>query len=186
MAVCVFELFWRSENASMAAFAPFFKEPMISCHSFGKPVNCIWTSLQLQSTNIQKIHDQKCSFSLNTKENLNRNSKLVLKEEVSSRTVDLDNRIRCRDVHFYRSFLKKKIKLDTATKCFNLHRSVRFSSGVVCAFSALSLDTCGPHTGFFSYSLLKKLGAGPYGLYDKTSLYSKLTISGANDFSRTC
>ena len=27
---CVFEFFWRSENASMAAFAPFFKEPMIS------------------------------------------------------------------------------------------------------------------------------------------------------------
>ena len=63
---------------------------------------------------------------------------------------------------------------------------MRFSSAVVCAFSALSLDTCGPHTGLFSYSLPKKLGAGPYGLYDKTSHYSKLTISGANDFSRTC
>ena len=59
---CVFEFFWRSENASMAAFAPFFKEPMISCHSFGKPVNCIWTSLQLQSTNIQKNSRSKVLF----------------------------------------------------------------------------------------------------------------------------
>ena len=59
---CVFEFFWPSENASMAAFAPFFKEPMISCHSFGKPVNCIWTSLQLQSTNIQKNSRSKVLF----------------------------------------------------------------------------------------------------------------------------
>ena len=111
---------------------------------------------------------------------------MVLKEEVSSRTVDLDGRIRCRDVHFYRSILKKKIRLDTATKCFKPHRSVRFSSGVVCVFLVLSLDTYGPHMGLFPSGLPKKLGAGSYGLYDKTTHYSKVTIIGANDFSSTC
>ena len=134
----------------------------------------------------RKIHDQKCSFSLNTKKMyigiLNWYSRKKFPLGQLTWIVEFDVGLFTFIAHFW----KRKLNLIRQQNVSTCIDQCAFLAGVVCAFSALSLDTCGPHTGLLLYGLPKKLGAGPYGLYDKTSHYSKVTISGANDFSRTC
>ena len=71
---CVFEFFWRSENASMAAFAPFRAHFSKSQWFHAIHLESQWSVFErVYSCKVQifwKIHDQKCSFSLKPKKML--------------------------------------------------------------------------------------------------------------------
>ena len=177
---CVFEFFWRSENASMAAFAPFRVHFSKSQWFHAIHLESQWSVFERV---YWKIHDQKCSFSLKPKKML-----IGILKWYSRKTFPLGQLTWIVEfdvgmITFIAHFWKRKLDLIRQQNVSTRIDQYVFLAGSFVFFR--HYDSYGPHSGLFP-CLSKKLGAGPYGLYAKISHYSKVTISGANDFSRTC
>ena len=186
---CVFEFFWRSENASMAAFAPFRAHFSKSQWFHAIHLESQWSVFeQVYSCKVQifwKIHDQKCSFSLKPKKML-----IGILKWYSRKTFPLGQLTWIVEfdvgmITFIAHFWKRKLDLIRQQNISTRIDQYLFLAGSFVFFRHYDLTHTALIRGLFP-CLSKKLGAGPYGLYAKISHYSKVTISGANDFSRTC